>query len=258
MISARAPRRRGSFAWSAAASALIHLALALLISLAVSHVRIVQGERERVTQTTFARIETRPRPTPQARRPVVPRVQREVARAVAPAAAPRRELAREVAASSSPQPPQRHAPTMNFASDEAGFAREVARLRAADDPHAVPTIDPSRRGASMKSYSFSPSSVHGEQSGNGLITPVRSWRQGGDDCYHGRYEFTYPDGASETGDIAWPFCYDAALDPFKQAPHLIPFPLPLPGFRLPAGTTLPPIEKSVYQEWAARNGLPGP
>ena len=48
----------------------------------------------------------------------------------------------------------------------------------------------------------------------------------------------------ESGDIEWPFCYDPGSDPFKESPHQIPFPLPLPGYRLPADAQLPPIEKS--------------
>ena len=35
-----------------------------------------------------------------------------------------------------------------------------------------------------------------------------------------------------------------------MSPHPIPFPLPLPGYKLPPDTQLPPIEKSVYQQWA--------
>ena len=34
--------------------------------------------------------------------------------------------------------------------------------------------------------------------------------QDGEDCYYGRYEYTYPDGARESGNISWPFCYDPA------------------------------------------------
>jgi len=261
MISASAPRRRGAFAWSSAGSLFVHLLLILVISLLVRHFTITEAARESVAQTTLARIERRPRPTPPPvrHRAALPHVRRVVRSEVLPAAAPRHELARAVVVPATPQPPQRaphrRAPSLNLARDEAGFSREVARLNAANDAHAVPTIDPATRGPSEKSYSFSPaSSQHGQDSGNGIIIPVRRWKEGDDDCYYGRYEFTYPSGAEESGDIVWPFCFDAASDPFKQSPHLIPFPLPLPGYRLPSGTFLPPIEKSVYQQWAAQNG----
>lgn len=240
---------------------LVHLLLVVLISYVVRHLIITQAARESVSQTTLARIETRPRPTPPPRvhRAAVPHVRRVVQPAALPAAAPRHELAREVTVHATPQPPQRHTPSSSLARDEAGFAREVAQLNAANAAHAAPTIDPATRGPSMKSYSFSPpSSMHGQDSGNGLIVPVRRWRQGDENCYYGRYEFTYPSGAEESGDIVWPFCFEAAADPFKQPPHLIPFPLPLPGYRLPAGVTLPPIEKSVYAQWAAQNGAAPP
>jgi hypothetical protein len=33
----------------------------------------------------------------------------------------------------------------------------------------------------------------------------------------------------------------------------MPFPLPLVGFKLPAHAQMPPIEKRVYEKWAAAN-----
>lgn len=89
--------------------------------------------------------------------------------------------------------------------------------------------------------------------GNGIITPVRSWQKDRQDCYSGRYAYTYPDGATESGNIVWPFCYDQEADPFRQPQRPMPFPPPPAGFRLPAGTQMPPIEKRVYEKWAAAN-----
>lgn len=143
--------------------------------------------------------------------------------------------------------------------DQAGFAREVAQLNRENDPHAIPTIDPGSQESATKDYAFAvPSSLRGSEHGNGIITPTRSWRDNGHDCYYGRYEFTYPDGSTEDGEIVWPFCYDPGSDPFTQPPHEIPFPFPLANFKLPPDTQLPPIEKTIYQEWVADPGLSSP
>ena len=182
---------------------------------------------------------------------------RAVRHAAAPRArAPRRELAKAVAYRAPPLP-QRHPyiPT-KIERDQAGFEKEVAQLNKQNDIHAIPTIDPGTQESATKDYGFAaPSSLRGEEHGNGIITPTRRWHDNGNDCYYGRYEFTYPDGAMEYGDIEWPFCYDPGSDPFKESPHQIPFPLPLPGYKLPPGTQLPPIEKSVYEHWAGNAGV---
>ena len=118
--------------------------------------------------------------------------------------------------------------------DQAGFAREVAQLNKQNDPHAIPTIDPGSQESATKNYAFTvPSALRGSEHGNGFITPTRRWRDNGLDCYYGRYEFTYPDGSMEDGEIVWPFCYYPGADPFTQPPHRIPFPFPLAGFKLP-------------------------
>ncbi len=253
MISGTSDRRRRALFWSTIASAAIHLIVLTLLFYAVARIIVPHGSREVVSQTHVVTIAKIAPPTPAARpRPVRHVRQRESA----PATTPRHEIAKEVLSPASPEPPQRHVPVPSrLERDQAGFAREVAQLNRQNDPHAMPTIDPSARQSSSKSYAFQiPSSMRGDEHGNGIITPVRSWRDKGRDCYYGRYEFTYPDGAMESGDIVWPFCFDPGSDPFKEPPHPIPFPLPLLGFRLPADAQLPPIEKEVYQQWAAGNG----
>jgi hypothetical protein len=254
LISGTSDRRRRALLWSTLASAAIHLIVLTLLFYAVARLLISRGAKEVVSQTTVASIEKRERP-----RAALPRAVRHVRRVrqreSAPARTPRYELAREVPVRASPEPQRQPAVTSSIERERAGFAREVAQLNQQNDPHAIPTIDPASQESSSKSYQFAvPSSLRGEEHGNGIITPVRSWRHSGQDCYYGRYEFTYPDGAMESGDIAWPFCFDPESDPFKEPPHPIPFPLPLPGYKLPADTQLPPIEKSVYQQWAAGNG----
>ena len=82
---------------------------------------------------------------------------------------------------------------------------------------------------------------------------MQSWHKDGRDCYHGRYRFTFANGATESADIVWPFCYDSSVDPFTHPAQIMPFPLPLVGFKLPAHAQMPPIEKRVYEKWAAAN-----
>lgn len=251
MISGPLDRRRRALFFSTLASAALHLTFLTLLFYAVAHVFISRGAREVVSQATIATIRRPPPPTPTPRPKRVVRHVRQ--RESAPAATPFHELAKEIAnapAQPSPLPrrPTQHTPIQR---DVAGFAKEVAQLNKQDDPHAIPTIDPSSRGSTTKSYQFDVASLnHGDEHGNGIITPTQSWRASGQDCYYGRYEFTYPDGAMESGDIVWPFCYSPGSDPFKLPPHPMPFPLPLPGYKLPADTQLPPLEKQVYEEWA--------
>ncbi|HZV76635.1 MAG TPA: hypothetical protein VFF63_02610 [Candidatus Babeliales bacterium] len=256
MISGNIDRRRRALFWSTIASAATHLIVLTLLSYAVARLFVARGEKEVVAQTTIVTIKKTVVPTPPPRRKATPVRQRESA----PAVVPRRELARETPVPAPAQPPLPRPPVPSkLQRDEAGFAREVAQLNAQDDPHAVPTIDPASRESSTKTYAFDvPSSLRGDEHGNGIITPVRAWRDHGQDCYYGRYEYTYPDGATESGSILWPFCYDPGVDPFRQPPHTIPFPLPLIGFRLPADAQMPPIEKAVYEAWAADNAAGSP
>jgi len=257
LISGILDRRRRALFWSALASAAIHLIVLTLLLYAVSRILIIRGSKETVSQTHVTTIERLVQPKTST---LTPRPRRTVARhESAPAKVEHHELARIVTAPASPEPPQRPTVPSSIERDTAGYAKEVAKLNALDDPHAIPTIDPASRGSTMKSYAFNvPSSLHNEDQGNGIITPTRSWHDAGQDCYYGRYEFTYPDGAEESGDIVWPFCFDPSSDPFKLPPHPIPFPLPVPGWKLTSDEPMPPIEKSVYQQWASETGASAP
>jgi hypothetical protein len=251
MLSAPIDRRRRALASSTILSLIVH-ALALSVLFAILTPAIVpQGSRETVSQITIASIErAQPKPSPvrhAKRQPVV------APPAPAPAPLPH-ELSKEMPHAA----PESSRPQTTLKSrlehDQEGFEREVAALNKGDDPHAIPTIDPATQGSTMKTYAFqAPASMRGDEHGNGLITPTRSWHDRGLDCYYGRYEFTYPDGAQESGSIAWPFCYEPGADPFKEPPHPMPFPPPPVGYVLPPGTDLPPIEKDFYEHWLAGN-----
>lgn len=255
MISGKLDRRRRALAWSTLASAAIHLIVLTLLFYAVARLFVPLGEKEKIAVTSAVTIARQAAPTPEpAPAHAVHHIRQ---RESPPAKIEHRELAKEVATAAPPEPARRPTVATQIERDQAGFAKEVAQLNAQNDPHAIPTIDPGAREPSSKSYAMDiPSSLHGEEHGNGIITPTQRWRDHGQDCYYGRYEFTYPDGSMENGDIVWPFCYDPDSDPFKLPPHEIPFPLPLPGFKLPSTAQMPPIEKSVYEQWAAENPSP--
>ncbi|HEY4433435.1 MAG TPA: hypothetical protein VGM99_03450 [Candidatus Cybelea sp.] len=257
MISGRNQNRRRALGWSALASAALHLIFLTLLFYELAHVIVARGSKERVSETTTFTIH-RQAPSPPPPAPKHVSHVRVVRHAAAPRArAPRRELAKAVAYRAPPLPQHHPEIPTKIERDQAGFEKEVAQLNKQNDIHAIPTIDPGTQESATKDYGFGvPSSLRGEEHGNGIITPTRRWHDNGNDCYYGRYEFTYPDGAMEYGDIEWPFCYEPDSDPFKESPHEIPFPLPLPGYKLPPGTQLPPIEKSIYEHWAGAAGVP--
>lgn len=250
-------RRRRIMAISVALSAALHVLVLSLLFFAFRAVITPQGA-ERIGETTTITVERRapatPAPKPRHPRPT-PRVRPATQPPAFPAARPVHEIAKQVAAAAAQPLPRRRAATVTTVDrDRALFAGEVAKLNRDNAAHAIPTIDPAAAQPSSKSYAFDAASRSGNEHGNGIITPVTSWQDAGRDCYYARYSYTYPSGAMESGNIVWPVCFDPATDPFHRPPHPMPFPLPLAGFRLTPGTQLPPLEKAVYDEWAAGDG----
>jgi hypothetical protein len=246
VISAPLDRRRRALASSTIVSLIVHVLVLSVLFALLARAIVPQGTRESVSQITVTSIERA--------QPATPTVRSAKRRLVVtpPATSPAQHELSKTLPHAAAEPP-RHAPLESrLDRDRAQFAREVAMLNKSDDPHAIPTIDPASQGSTMKTYQFQiPASMRGDEHGNGLITPTTSWHDHGLNCYYGRYEYTYPDGAEESGTIAWPFCYEPGVDPFKEPPHPMPFPPPPVGYVLPAGTDLPPIEKDFYEHWAA-------
>jgi hypothetical protein len=245
LISGKPDRRYRPLAWSTVASLVLHAAGAALLATFLLHVFLgPKGGTERLSETTKVTIERviptpTPTPVPTPTPSPTPIVQGARAGAIAPA--------RAVPPPAIPHTPS---PTTKLAADQRAFAKEVASLNAQNDVHAIPTIDPSQQASATKQYGFSvPHGLQAGNEGNGVITPTQSWHEKGEDCYYGRYSFVYGDGSMEAGNIVWPFCYDPGDDPFHQGRHQIPFPPPLPGYRLPPGTDLPPLEKDFYEHW---------
>ena len=237
-------------AWSAIVSAALHVAVLSALFYAFARIVITpEGAGERVSEKTAVSIDAPIKPTPAPKHHEL----RKPVRLPPPPAPALHELAKETFAAT-PQPPERPRKIVvsSIQRDRTTFANEVAQLNQRNDPHAIPTIDPASAESPSKAYSFDAShSSNGSAHGNGIITPMRSWRERGLDCYYARYEYTYASGASEEGTIPWPVCYDPVSDPFHEPPHPMPFPLPQAGYELPPGTEMPPLEKKVYDEWAA-------
>ncbi|HVA32570.1 MAG TPA: hypothetical protein VNG31_00390, partial [Candidatus Baltobacteraceae bacterium] len=247
VISAKPDRRRNVLLWSLLLSMVLHaIVLSVLLNAIVRSI-VPQGARETISQITITSIQRQPLNTPS---PVLKHRETPRPAPAVPQTSVRRATRVQI------RTPKLHATVPSaIAHDQINFAKEVAQLDKADDPHVIPTIDPASQESATKSYRFDvPASMRGEEHGNGIIVPTRSWHDGGQDCYYGRYEYTYPDGSEESGSIAWPFCYDPETDPFKEPPHPMAFPPPLAGYVLPPGTDLPPIERDFYRAWAASAG----
>jgi hypothetical protein len=138
-----------------------------------------------------------------------------------------------------------------LAQQQVAFQREAEQInRQNSGPVSIATIDPNQRESATKSYHMNfAGNPELEGKGEGYLFPLRRWIQDGLHCYYGRYTWLYPTGGTEVANIPWPFCFPPTNDPIARGIHQFPFPLPPDGYRLPAGTSLYPIEKDVYQAW---------
>jgi hypothetical protein len=124
------------------------------------------------------------------------------------------------------------------------FARPIAAQTT--------TTDPAQSESTSKESSMSFSGDRElKGKGEGYMRPLKSWVDNGLQCYYGQYYWRYPTGTTEVGNIPWPFCFEPANDPIARHVRQFPFPLPMRGYQLPAGTYLYPIEKAVYDVWLA-------
>lgn len=130
---------------------------------------------------------------------------------------------------------------IDFARQQAAFEKTIAQLRRESNPvlsaaRAVQTPSASRPYTYDFAGSFG-SSPHAE----GVLTPVKSWRDGPYDYYYVEYSVQYADGTTETGYVPWPIRYLPRSDPFLQHWEHFPLPVPLPDFQLPADANLHPL-----------------
>lgn len=195
---------------------------------------------------------TRPaRPQPVHKQPA-PRPQPHAARAMPQprAAAPRREIARIDPRAHIAQPtpqPTAEPPSLNIAAQQAQFEKTLARLREANNP----VISAARSLATpeaAKNYKFNFSGAIGNKPrSQGILTPIKTWNDGGYDYYYVRYWVQYVDGSTETGIVPWPLRYLPRQDPFKLGYEHFPLPAPMNDFELPPGSELHPMTAYCYE-----------
>ena len=239
------------------------LLLCLLVSLLVHFgaVQFIPAFRYRTQKTSSQPIEVvsevrssalhleqRPKPEPaQPKNPPLqpshPQLQQQAVQQqpVVPPQQPRRRVARvEPHAVHVAAPRQHEAQSMNFAQQERSFEKTIEQLRRENDPvisAARPVATPAAPKAFTYNFSGSFSTIRAE----GILSPVKSWRDGPYDYYYVRYWVQYADGSTETGYVPWPIRYLPRYDPFRLHYQHFPLPVPLPDFQLPAGTNLHPL-----------------
>lgn len=136
--------------------------------------------------------------------------------------------------------PRQSTTSLNLAQQEQTFEKTIARLRSENNPivsAARAVVTPAAPKAFTYNFSGNFSTIHAE----GILSPVKSWREGPYDYYYVRYWVQYADGSTETGYVPWPIRYLPASDPFRLHYEHFPLPVPLPNFQLPSGTDLHPL-----------------
>ncbi len=146
-----------------------------------------------------------------------------------------------------PQPePQQHTAVERQTRQ---FEKAIAEAKAAEDLLRVAPATPE----APKHYS---ADMEGRdnplRSGEGLLIPVKSWKEGGYNYYYVDYTVVFSDGTRDAGRVPWPIRYLPKDDPFANDYHgKIPLPAPLPGYALPQDVlplnpTLRPYFPNLY------------
>lgn len=243
-------RRYRTLLWCLAISLAFHfLVIPLIVRLFGVH-REVVPIREIVYQARSSslqmsrRAHPRPHPLHHPQPQTLPQQpRRAVQQQQQPPPPPRREIARiePHAPIAVPRIPS-HASTsgINIVQQQSLFEKTIARLRREDNP-VLNAARPVETPSAPKRMAYDFSGAFGTSQGNGILEPVKSWRDGPYDYYYVRYWVQYADGAVETGYVPWPLRYLPQEDPFLNHWEHFPLPKPLPDYRLPAGLNLHPL-----------------
>ncbi|HEY9085798.1 MAG TPA: hypothetical protein VIN40_07680 [Candidatus Tyrphobacter sp.] len=264
-------RRDKVLLWAVAFSLLIHVLGFLLYGAFRGYLPAWLHPRSKPEQiivlSSSMRIEHRSVPQParpmhrgsrpaRSARPVAPQPQARPQRRIAVAPPVHRELTQPVpSASPRPQPRRSEAPAaqtfaQRLAREQSAFAREVAQLRRQNNPLSVATIAPRPASAYRRTY-FNISGIQTPRSEHveGIVTPIRSWREGALHCYYANYNVEFSNGSGDSGEIPWPLCYPPDHD-VMQLPSGSPIPaidlFPMEGYVLPAGTYLTHFLRELY------------
>ena len=240
-----------------ALSLLVHFVLVPLVMGLFGLRRAAPEPQERTYQTSSVlRISavSRPHPAhlprtrPQPGRPVRAPQQRPVPQPRKPEQPARREIAKvtprgRIAVPRLPRASQ----SIDFARDQRQFERTIARLRTESNP-IVSAARPVQTPAAAKHFNYDfGGSIGTAPVPQGILTPVKSWRDGPYRYYYVQYYVQYADGTTETGYVPWPIRFPLNDDPFAQNWEHVPLPVPLPGYVLPPGTNLHPLAAYCYE-----------
>lgn len=250
---------RRTLVWALVLSLLLHVAVAPLFAwlLAVrANFTPPKGELQPLTVTSSVRIERRER-----RRVVQPKSSQAAPRAVAHIAVPHLPPPAQRLPVQRPEPVvgrhelstfAKHAPPaplspQSLAVDQQGFAAAIARARDRVNPlngsgSSTSVGPPKHYGANLSDVSFG-----AQGGGEGVLTPLRTWKDGAYTYYYVRYYVRLGDGSIESGVVPWPIRYLPGADPFaNHTPHF-PLPGPLAGYVAPESTEMQPMIRSCYQ-----------
>jgi len=260
---------RATLVWSLLVSGFLNLMGWMLIAWSIAlrtHAMAVAQEQPQepfMVTSSSIHIAQRSRPVPQQpnQQPVAERQsQRPVAatrqRQPEPKAEPT-EIAR-IMPTAPPQP--RSAPKRTqqatlaeqLAQQQVAFEHEAQQINQQHGPISIATIDPSQRESAVRTYHMNfGGNAELRDRGEGFYRPLKAWidPESGLHCYYIQYQWLYPTGGTEVADVPWPFCYPPSGDLVARGLRTIPMQFPPPGYQLPAGTYLFPIEKEVYEAW---------
>ncbi|MDQ6929377.1 MAG: hypothetical protein M3126_01745 [Candidatus Eremiobacteraeota bacterium] len=129
------------------------------------------------------------------------------------------------------------------------FEKAIAEARAAQDPLRVTPATPAARTHYRLDMQGQDNPL---RTGEGLLVPVKSWKEGGYDYYYVDYSVVFSDGTRDAGRVPWPIRYLPKDDPFANNYRgKMPLPAPLPGWTLapdllPLNPTLRPYFPNIY------------
>lgn len=243
-------RRYRALLWCLALSLAFHfLIVPLLVSLfgvrrdmqtAQLTYEVRQSSALRISRRTQPRPASVPHPQVVHEPHTAARPQQQQRQAVQPPKEQRREVAR-IEPHATIHVPRISSQSVNFGQQQALFEKTIAQLRRESDPVLSAAKAQAPVPSAPKRYAVDFSGSFGTPHAEGVLTPVKSWRDGPYDYYYVQYSVQYADGSTETGYVPWPIRYLPQVDPFLQHWEHFPLPVPLHDFKLPPGTDLHPL-----------------
>lgn len=163
---------------------------------------------------------------------------------------PPRELARLNPNAVEHQPlPPRAQPAENM-RDEQKFEKVIAQAKIEGNPLSV---SPAPAAASKRYALDFKGKDNPLQTGEGILYPRKTYKEGAETCYYVDYTMVFSDGARDEGRVPWPICYLPKVDPFINEYQHFPLPSPRPGYvlppsELPLNPTLRPYFPNLYPD----------